>query len=137
MSRKSFLTLVSIVAMCVGAVALWLPAALLESKGVGPNPAANVWVREVGVALTAIAVVAFLVRGHADSCTMKAFLLGNAVLQFGLLPIEIMAFANGTLTRLSGIIPNSVLHAVLGAAFVYYAMTVRPATARGSRTGEC
>jgi len=135
MNRKTFLSLVSVIAMSVGTVALLLPTALLASKGVAPNPAANVWAREMGVALIAIATVAFLVKGHPDSPTMKAFLIGNAVLQLGLLPIEIAALANGTLTKLSGIFPNSVLHIALAAAFAYYAMQIRPASeaARGSR----
>jgi len=137
MSRKSFLTLVSIIAMSVGTVALLLPAALLDSKGVGPNPAANVWAREVGAALISIAVVAFIVRDHPDSPTMKAFLLGNAVLQLGLLPIEIIALANGTLTKLSGIVPNSVLHVVLAAAFAYYATRIGRVTAQVQSEGEC
>jgi MFS-type transporter involved in bile tolerance (Atg22 family) len=125
MNRKSFLTLVSAIAMLVGTVALLLPAALLDSKGVAPNAAASVWAREVGIALISIALIAFSVKGHPDSPTMKAFLMGNAVLQLGLFPIEIMAFANGTLTKLSGIVPNSLLHLGLAAAFVYYAARVQ------------
>jgi hypothetical protein len=125
MNRKSFLTLVSAIAMLVGTVALLLPAALLDSKGVAPNAAANVWAREVGIALISIALIAFIVKGHPDSPTMKAFLIGNALLQLGLFPIEIMAFANGTLTKLSGIVPNSLLHLGLAAAFVYYAARVQ------------
>lgn len=125
MSRKSFLALVSAIAMAVGSMALFLPAVLLESKGVVGNAAANVWMREVGIALVSMAVIAFTVRGHPDSPTLRAFLIGNAVLQLGLLPIEIIAFAGGTLTKLSGIVPNSLLHAGLAAAFVYYALQVR------------
>jgi hypothetical protein len=124
MSRKVFLTLAAIIAFTVGTVAVLLPAMLLESKGIVANTAATIWVRELGVALISIALVAFLVRGQADSPTMRAFLLGNAVLQAGLLPIEIIAFANGILTQASGIIPNSVLHVVLAFAFFYYAARV-------------
>ena len=126
MKRKTFLTWVSLIGMSVGTVALLLPAALLSTKGVAPNPAANVWAREVGIALIAISSVAFIVRAHPDSPTMKAFLIGNAVLQAGLFPIEIVALANGTLTQLSGIVPNSVLHVVLAAAFMYYAAQIHP-----------
>jgi hypothetical protein len=129
MKRKSFLALVGAIAMCVGGVALFLPAALLESKGVAANAAANVWVREVGIALVSIGVIAFSVRGHPDSPTLRAFLIGNAVLQAGLLPIEIVAFANGTLTKMSGIVPNSLLHVGLAAAFVCYALRIRVAGA--------
>ncbi|HYW56120.1 MAG TPA: hypothetical protein VE934_04120 [Polaromonas sp.] len=134
MSRKVFLTVVSFIATAVGSAALFLPAALLESKGVVPHAATIVWVREVGVALIAIGLVAWMVRGHPDSPTMRAFLMGNAVLQLGLLPIEIIAFANGTLSKVSGIVPNSLLHATLAAAFVYYAWKVCNVKAGESRT---
>ena len=91
MSRRTFLTLASIIALGVGGFALTAPAALLASKGVVADAAAEVWVREVGLILIAVGVNAFLVKGHADSPTLRAFLIGNAVLQLGLLPIEIVA----------------------------------------------
>jgi hypothetical protein len=131
MSRKTFMTLASIVAMAVGALAVLSPAALLESKGVVANPAANVWVREVGVALLAIAFMAFRLRTAPDSPALQAFLFGNAALQIGLLPIEIAAWVGGTLTKGSGVVPNSLLHAVLAFAFVYFAVRVKPVRESG------
>lgn len=134
MNRKSFLTVVGTIAMCVGLVALFAPQALLESKGVPDNAAARVWVREVGVALVSIAFVALMVRGHPGSPTLRAFLMGNAALQIGLFPIEILAFANGALTRVSGIVPNSLLHIGLAMGFLFYALRIRPgAAAEGSQ----
>jgi hypothetical protein len=121
MSRKTFLTLVSVIACLIGTFALFAPSALLESKGVAPSESANVWAREVGVALISIGVATFLLKAHADSPTLRAFLVGNAVLQIGLFPIEIGAYANGVITKLSGIIPNSILHIVLAAGFIYFA----------------
>jgi hypothetical protein len=125
MNRKIFLTLVSLIAASVGTVALAVPGVLLLSKGVLDNPAANVWVREVGAALISMAYIAFLVRGHPDSPTMKAFLMGNAIFQLGLLPIELVAFANGTLTKGSGVVPNSLLHVGLASAFIYFATQIK------------
>jgi hypothetical protein len=125
MSRKVFLTIVSVIALAVGSLALFAPAALLESKGVAPSEAGNVWARELGVALIAIGVCAVLVRRHDDSPTMRAFLIGNAILQFGLFPIEIAAYSSGVITKASGIIPNSILHVVLAAAFVHFAVRVK------------
>jgi hypothetical protein len=136
MNRKSFLTVAGAIALCVGMLALFLPAVLLESKGVPAHAAAEVWVREVGIALVSIALVALCVRGHPDSPTLKAFLLGNAMLQIGLFPIEIIAFANGTLSKLSGIVPNSLLHVGMAAAFVYYASRIRPASVAEHERGS-
>lgn len=102
---------------------------LLESKGVLSNAAANVWMREVGIALISIGIVAFLLRGHPDSPTLQAFLVGNAVLQLGLLPIEIFAYADGVITKASGIVPNSVLHVLLACGFACFAANVRTSIA--------
>ena len=126
MSRTTFLTITGVIAFAVGCMALLLPAQLLEGKGVAPGHALMVWVREVGVLLVALGVTTFLVRKHPDSPTMRAFLTGNALLQIAIFPIEIMAFATGTITKLGGIVPNSILHLVLAFGFVHYARAVRP-----------
>jgi hypothetical protein len=113
----------SVIAVGVGLFALIAPAKLLESKGAALSAAAVVWVREVGVNIFALGVMAFLLRGEPMSPALRAFFIGNAIVQFGLLPIEILAWRRGTLTRVSGIVPNSILHAVLGSAFVFLSMT--------------
>jgi len=124
MSREVFLSIVAGVAVCIGGFAVALPGRLLGSKGVTPTAAASVWVREVGVLIAAIGVTAFLVRDQPDSPTLRALLIGNVVVQLGLLAIEVIACARGVITRLSGIVPNTVLHAMLAAGFTYYASTM-------------
>jgi hypothetical protein len=121
MSRELFLTLASCVALAVGAFAAVLPRRLLAGKGVAPGPAATVWVREVGVLLVATGVTVFLVRSQPDSAALRAILIGSCVTQVGLLGIEPVAYARGVITKLSGIVPNTVLHVVLAAGFAYYA----------------
>lgn len=120
MNRKTFLTVVSFIALAIGLFALIAPSLLLESKGVVPNEAARLWVREVGVLLIALGVMSFIVRGHSASPTLKAFLLGNAIVQLGLFPLELLAYANGLITKVSGVAPNSVLHLLLAAGFSWY-----------------
>jgi hypothetical protein len=120
MKRQTFLEIASFIGIAIGTFALAFPALLLESKGIATNEAANVWTREVGLLIVSAAVTAFLVRSHADSATLKAVFAGNAILQCGLLPIEPIAYANGTITKFSGIVPNTVLHALLAAGFFYY-----------------
>lgn len=125
MNRKTFITLTSVVAFAVGAVAFALPSVVLASKGVAPSPAAAVWVREVGALLVALGVTAALVRGEPDSSALRAFCVGNALVHVGLFPVEILAYAQGTITRLDGIAPNSALHVSLAGGFAYYAATMR------------
>ncbi len=127
MNRRLFLTLGSIIALTIGTLALLQPAWLLQSKGVAMNAAANVWMQETGVALVSIGIVAFLVRNQPDSPALRAFLVGNTVLQIGLLIIELMAFSEGVITKLSGIAPNSVLHIALASGFAYFAASMKAA----------
>ena len=124
MKRSFFLLIASLIALSVGAFALFAPATLLQSKGVF-SAAANVWTQQVGVFLIAVGVIVFLVRNHEDSPTLRAILAGNAVAQIGLLPIEVLAYKAGTITQLSGIVPNSVIHVILAAGFLYYASAMR------------
>lgn len=127
MRRNTFLGTVSLVASGVGSVALFAPGLILESKGVLPSAAADVWVRELGVALIAFGVMTFLMKGQKDSPGLRVLLIGNMVLQIGLLPIEIIAYCQGVITRLSGIVPNEALHLVLACAFGTYAFRVKTA----------
>jgi len=122
MTRNAFLTSVGIIALGIGVFAVTCPAALLAGKGVPPNPVAQVWVREVGVLILVAGVLTLLVRKHPNSPTLRAFLFSSAVLHAGLLPIEIAAWTSGVLARFGGILPNSALHVVFAAGFLYYAM---------------
>jgi len=124
-SRKVFLTAVAVIAASVGALALAAPGSLLDSKGGAPSDAAIIWIREVGIMLIAIAIMSALVRDQPDSPTLKAFLIGNLVIQLGLLPIELIGHANGVLTKFSGIAPNSILHVLLAGGFAYFAVKIR------------
>lgn len=117
MNRTSFMTVASLVALAVGTVATAFPQVLLASKGVDLSPPVIVWVRQVGVLLLAVGGMAFGMRRHPDSPTLRVFLLGNGVHQLMLAPIEVLAFRDGTITRLSGIVPNTVLHVLLATAF--------------------
>lgn len=122
--------LAALIAIGVGAFALTAPHALLASKGVAPSEAAVVWVREVGAALIAAGLIAWIVRTHADSPTLRAVLAGNALLQFMLLPIEPLAYSQGVIAALAGIVPNTVLHLLLGLGFSYFALTMRVGSPR-------
>ena len=126
MERKTFLGIVGVIGIVIGSMALLFPAALLAGKGVSPEPAPVVWVREVGILILAMSAVVILARAQPDSPTMRAILWGNALLHAGLFPIELAAWNAGVITRVSGVAPNSVLHVVLAAGFVAFARRVAP-----------
>lgn len=117
--RSTFLTLAGTVALAVGAFAVFAPVMLLATKGVS-SAAAGVWTREVGVLLLAVGATDLMVRNHEDSPTLRALLIGNAAIQIGLFPIEILAYREGTITTFFGIVPNSIIHLCLAMGFIYY-----------------
>ena len=123
MNLNVLMTIMSTVALLVGSFALARPVQLLTSKGASVTPAAVIWTREVGVLILAQGITCLLLRNEPLSRAVRAFLVGGAVTQFGLLPIEIGAYRRGALTKLSGIVPNSVLHAVLGCALLHRALS--------------
>ena len=125
-SRSLFLTFAALIAVGVGGAALLAPEVMLASKGIAGNAAARVWMQEVGAVLIAVGVTAWLVRTHEDSPTLRALLWGNALLQVALLPIELVAHAQGVIPDASGIVPNTMLHLVLALGFVTYARAIRP-----------
>lgn len=125
MDRKTFLTISSLIALAVGLFALVAPELLLQSKGVVVNAGTTIWVREVGVMLIAVGITVFMVRNHADSSTLKAVLLGNVVVQIGLLVIEPLAYFAGIITKLAGIAPNTMIHMLLGSGFCYFLLKMR------------
>lgn len=126
MHRSLFLTFAAVIAVGVGGVALLAPDAMLESKGITGNGAARVWMREVGALLLAIGVTVWLVRAHEDSPTLRALLWGNALIQLGLLPIELIAYAQGVIPVAAGVLPNTVVHVVLAFGFAAYARAAKP-----------
>lgn len=122
MSLNLLLTCTSVVAVVVGVLSVARPAQFLGSKGATVSAAAVIWMREVGVLIFAQGVTAFLLRNEPLTPAVRAFLVGGAVTQFGLLPIEIVGYLRGSLTKLSGVFPNSIFHAVLGAMLLYRAL---------------
>jgi hypothetical protein len=125
MTRKLFLTMCSVISFVIGVLALTFPSVLLEGKGVTPNQAINVWMSEVGVLIISFATMAFLIRGHADSPTLKIFFLSNIITQVGLFGVELAAYKNGVITKLSGVVPNLVLHVLLVIGFIYYLKKIK------------
>jgi len=96
MHRKTFLTVVGTLGLVIGLVALGFPTVLLAGKGVQPEPAPSVWVREVGILILALSAILLLIRDQPDTPAMRAVLWGNAIAHGGLLPIEIVAWHAGS-----------------------------------------
>ncbi|HKY37516.1 MAG TPA: hypothetical protein VJN18_16350 [Polyangiaceae bacterium] len=124
MNRQTFMLIGSLVAFAVAGLALVWPSGLLASKGVELGAPVSVWVREVGALILAFGVTTFHARKSNDSVALRAVLVGGAVLHLGLLPIELVAYWQGVITKASGVAPNSVLHVTLGLASLHFACSV-------------
>ncbi len=121
MSRKTFLTIVSVIATSIGLFSLFAPSILLGSvKMAEPSAAADVQARTVGILLVAIGLLDFLARKDPDSPSMKAILTANLVLQIGIAPIDPLAYATGAYKTFGSFLPNSILHLVLASGFAYF-----------------
>jgi len=121
MDRKTFLTIVAVVATSIGAAALFIPAPFLrEVKAAAPSETANVMARTVGILLLTVGVLNFLVRDHEDSPTLRAVCIANLFLQIGIMPIDPLAYVDGVYKSLGAFVPNTALHFVLAAGFCFY-----------------
>jgi hypothetical protein len=127
MTRKTFLTVVSPIALAIGALALIAPGALIVGvKQAAPSDTADVMARTVGVVLIAFGLLNFLVRDHEDSPTLRAILIANLGLQVGLLPIDPLAYLQGVYGGLASCVPNTVLHVLLASGFAHHLLAMRP-----------
>src|SRR5687767_9830687 len=121
MSRKTFLTIASLISLVVGVFAVAAPSVFLGSvKMASTSAAAEVMMRTTGVLILSVGLLAFLVRSHPDSATMRAFLFVNLFLQLAILPIDPMAYAMGVFRTLGSFVPNTILHVLLASGFAYY-----------------
>jgi hypothetical protein len=121
MSRVAFLTSTSIIALSIGLLALLAPSVLLqEIKHAAPSEAANVMARTVGALLVSVGVLAFWVRRHPPSPTLRAVLGVNLLLQLLILPIDPLAWHGGTFQTLGSFLPNTALHLLLASGFAYH-----------------
>lgn len=126
MARSTFLTLASLTAFLIGLIAGLMPEFLLiHLKFAQVNPEGIVMARTVGAVLISLGVLFFLVRNQPDSATLRSILIGGIILQIIILPIDPIAYLNGTYKSVVSFIPNTILHLVLLFGFSYFAINMR------------
>jgi hypothetical protein len=137
MNRKTFLTVTSIIVLCIGGFALTSPGVLIASvKYAAPSETANVMARTVGILLISVGVLNFLVRSHEDSASLRSILIANLVLQLGILPIDPSAYFNGVYRTLGSFAPNTLLHLALASGFIYYLAKMKQGEAQPDAEGS-
>jgi hypothetical protein len=125
-NRTIFLTIAGTIALIIGILALTAPGVLISQvKLAESNAAAQVMARTVGVLLITIGILNILIRKHADSATMKSVLIANLVLQLSIMPIDPLAYINGTFHTLGSFVPNTIIHILLAAGFIYFIRRIK------------
>ena len=126
MNRTIFLTTAGIIALIIGSLALIAPNFLItQAKLAEANAAAEVMARTVGVLLITVGILNILIRKHADSATLKSVLIANLILQLLIVPIDPIAFYNGTFHTLGSFVPNTIIHILLATGFAYYISKIK------------
>jgi len=121
MTRKLFFTVVACIAFSIGAFDLVLPGILIEHvKYALPSETANVMARTGGILLVAFGILNFLVRNDEDSPTLRSVFIANIFLQICIVPIDPIAYLNGTYKTLGSFIPNTIIHVLLVCGFAFY-----------------
>jgi hypothetical protein len=127
MSRKTFLTISAALGVLFGIYMLVAPTKMMEGMGTSENAVANVVLQAFGVVMLAIAAILFFARNDEGSPALKAILIGSIIMHFGDLPVDWIAYSNGTFTQISGLIPGTIVHVLLGIGFIYYLMRLSQA----------
>jgi hypothetical protein len=134
MSRKTFLTIAALIALTIGGLGAIAPDVLLSQvKMAVPNPAALVMCRTCGILLLFAGLLAWLVRGHADSPTLAAVLKANVVLQLMIIPIDPLAYLDGTFRTWVSFVPNTLVHLFLVSGFFLHWRQVQQRLAAQAR----
>ncbi len=122
MKRQTFLT----IAAAVGALfAVYMIAAagkMMEGMGVQLNDTTNIVLQAVCVMLFSIAVITFLARKDEGSIALRAIFIGSILMHIISIPIDWVAYQKGIFTKVSGLIPGTVIHIIFAIGFIYYFM---------------
>jgi hypothetical protein len=120
MKRQTFLTIAAAVSVLFAAFMIASPAKMMEGMGSQPNATTNVVLQAMSIILLSIGIITFLARKDAGSIALQAIIIGSIVMHIVLLPIDWVAYQQGTFTQASGIIPGTVIHIIFAIGFIYY-----------------
>ena len=120
MQRKTFFTIAAVVAVLFGLVMLASPGKMMEGMGSQPNDSTNAVLVVVAVFLISVGIMTFLARKDEGSIALRAIIIGSIVMHIALIPIDWVAYAQGTFTKMSGFLPGTIVHIIFAAGFIYY-----------------
>lgn len=133
MSRKVFLLISGIIGLLFGVYMIAAPAAMMKGVGAPASEATNAVLQAMGATLIAVSIMLLAARNDAGSPALRGLLLGGFLMHLLELPVDWVAYNRGIFTEISGIIPGTVVHVVLGIGFLYYLVRMKkPAIESGN-----
>lgn len=116
MKRRHFLLLSAIVAWAMSAAMFFSPAMMLNDTLPGANPMGELLIQIIGAIIFCVGVINFSARRDAWSDSMKAILLGNALMHLMLIALDAYGYVNG-LVGTRSVVMSMVMHGALLVAF--------------------
>ncbi len=117
MKRQTFLTIAAAIAALFAVMMLASPGKMIEGAGGQQSDTTNVVFHAMGIMLLSLSIIIFIARKDEGSIALRAILIGNIVMHVATIPIDWIAWQQGTFTQFSGLIPGSIVHAALAVGF--------------------
>jgi hypothetical protein len=95
------------------------PDKMMEGVGSQPNSSTNVVLQVVSIFLICIGLITFLARKDSGSIALRAIIIGSIVMHIVLIPIDWIAYQQGTYITISGFLPGTIVHIIFAAGFIY------------------
>jgi hypothetical protein len=124
MKRSLFFLITAIFSILTGSVHLFFPNFIVESNHWISSPQIEFLFRLLGGLVFSLAVLNFLVRNHANTDTLKAVLVCNALNHTINLINDIMSFQQG-IANFKDSIPFIAGHLFIGIGSLYYLMKIK------------
>ena len=118
MKRQTFLTIAAALGTLFSLYMFFAPAKMMEGMGVQSNDTINVILQVMCVMLFTIAVITFLARRDEGSIALRAIIIGSIMMHIISIPIDWVAYQRGIFTQISGLIPGTIIHIILGVGFI-------------------
>jgi hypothetical protein len=116
MKRRHFLLLSAIMAWAMSAAMFLSPSMMLNDTLPGANPMGELLIRIVAAIVFCVGVINFAARRDVWSDSMKAILLGNALMHLLLIALDAYGYVNG-LVGTRSVVMSMILHGALMVGF--------------------
>ena len=119
MKRQTFFTIAASIGVLFSAYMILAPDKMMEGMGSQSSETTNIILQVMCVMLFSIAVMLFLARKDEGSIALRAIIIGNIVMHIASIPIDWIGYNKGIFTKISGLVPGTIIHIILAIGFIY------------------